>query len=164
MTSLRWGLLSTARINRALIPAIRAGARSELVAVASRAADRAAEYARQWDIPQAFGSYEEMLADPSINAIYVSLPNHLHVEWAVRPPAQESTCCARSQWRWIRPTWIGWPRPRRPQASWSAKRSCIGTTRRHIGSWRCSTKAPSASFGWCGAASRSRSRVTTTCA
>jgi len=84
MTSLRWGLLSTARINRALIPAIRAGARSELVAVASREADRAAEYARQWDIPQAFGSYESMLADPSINAIYVSLPNHLHVEWTIK--------------------------------------------------------------------------------
>jgi predicted dehydrogenase len=84
MTSLRWGLLSTARINRALIPAIRAGARSELVAVASREADRATEYARQWDIPQAFGSYEAMLADPSINAIYISLPNHLHVEWTIK--------------------------------------------------------------------------------
>ena len=84
MTSLRWGLLSTARINRALIPAIRAGARSELVAVASRDADRATEYARQWDIPQAFGSYEAMLADPSINAIYISLPNHLHVDWTIK--------------------------------------------------------------------------------
>src|SRR6476646_10477091 len=84
MTSLRWGLLSTARINRALIPAIRAGARSELVAVASREADRATEYARQWDIPQAFGSYEAMLADPSINVIYISLPNHLHVEWTIK--------------------------------------------------------------------------------
>ena len=83
MSTLRWGLLSTARINRALIPAIRAGARSELAAVASRDADRAAEYARQWDIPTAYGSYEALIADPAINAIYISLPNHLHVQWTV---------------------------------------------------------------------------------
>jgi predicted dehydrogenase len=80
---LRWGLLGTARINRALIPAIRASARSRLDGVASRTEARAREYAEEWQIPRAFGSYESMLADADIDAIYVPLPNHLHVEWTL---------------------------------------------------------------------------------
>ena len=61
MNTVRWGLLSTARINQSLIPAIRASARGELVAVASRHLNRAQDYAREWGIPTAYGSYEEML-------------------------------------------------------------------------------------------------------
>ena len=80
---LRWGLLGTARINRALIPAIRASARSQLVGVASRAADRASAYAAEWGIDTAYGSYEAMLADPAIDVVYIPLPNHLHVEWTL---------------------------------------------------------------------------------
>ncbi len=80
-TPLRWGLLGTARINRSLIPAIRAAARSRLVGVASRDLARADAYAREWKIPRVFGSYEAMLADPDIDVVYVPLPNHLHVEW-----------------------------------------------------------------------------------
>lgn len=79
-----WGLLSTARINERLIPAIRASERSELLAVASRSKERAQAYAKQWDIPHAYGTYQQMLADPAINVIYLSLPNHLHTEWAVK--------------------------------------------------------------------------------
>jgi len=82
--SLRWGLLSTARINRRLIPAIRAAERAELVAVASRDQARAEAYAAEWEIPRALGSYEAMLDDPDIDAVYVSLPNRLHAEWTVR--------------------------------------------------------------------------------
>lgn len=81
---LRWGLLSTARINRRLIPAIRAARGHSLSAVASRDLERAEQYARQWQIPRAYGSYEELLADPEIDAIYNSLPNHLHAEWSIR--------------------------------------------------------------------------------
>ncbi len=81
---LRWGLICTARINRRLIPAIRAAERSELVAVASRDLARAQEYARQWAIPRAHGSYETLLADPDVDVIYNALPNHLHCEWTVR--------------------------------------------------------------------------------
>ena len=81
---LRWGLLGTARINRALIPAIRAASRSEVVAIASREGVRADAYAREWEIPTAHGSYEAMLADPEIDAIYLPLPNHLHAEWSMR--------------------------------------------------------------------------------
>ncbi len=81
--TLRWGLLGTARINRSLIPAIRASARSQLLGVASRTADRARTYAREWEIPAAYDSYEAMLADPQIDAVYIPLPNHLHVEWTL---------------------------------------------------------------------------------
>jgi predicted dehydrogenase len=84
MEKLKWGLLSTARINRAVIGPIRLSKRSELVAVASRSMATAEAYAKKWDIPRAFGSYEAMLDDQDINAVYVSLPNHLHAEWCVK--------------------------------------------------------------------------------
>jgi len=83
-TVLKWGLLSTARINRRLIPAIRAAERAELVAVASRDQARAEAYAAQWGIPRAHGSYQALLDDPDVDAIYISLPNSLHAEWTVR--------------------------------------------------------------------------------
>lgn len=79
-----WGLLSTARINERVIPAIRGSGRSELLGVASRGKEKARTYAKQWNIPRAYGTYEQMLADPAINVIYLSLPNHLHAEWAVK--------------------------------------------------------------------------------
>src|SRR5262249_61013425 len=84
MALLRWGLLSTARINRAVIPAVRESARSELTTVASRSMHRARAYAAEWKIPRALGSYEALVDDPGIDVIYVPLPNHLHVEWTVR--------------------------------------------------------------------------------
>src|SRR5574341_1837223 len=81
---LRWGLLSTAQINRALIPPLRASERNELVAVASRSKEQAESYARQWDIPRAHGSYESLLEDPEVDVIYNPLPNHLHAEWTIK--------------------------------------------------------------------------------
>ena len=81
---LHWGLLSTARINRALIPPLRASKRNQLFAVASRSQDSAEKYAREWKIPRAHRSYEALLADPEINVIYNPLPNHLHAEWTIR--------------------------------------------------------------------------------
>jgi predicted dehydrogenase len=82
--SLRWGLLSTARINRALIPPLRASARNELIAVASRELETAKAYAAEWSIPRAYGSYDELLADPEIDVIYTPLPNSLHTEWTIK--------------------------------------------------------------------------------
>lgn len=81
---LRWGILSTARINRRLIPAIRAAGRAELAAVASRSQESAESYAGEWGIPRAIGSYEALLDDAEIDAVYISLPNSLHAEWTVR--------------------------------------------------------------------------------
>ena len=81
---LNWGLLSTARINRALIKPINASKRTRLLAVASRSISSAETYAREWKIPRAHGSYEALLADPEIDVIYNSLPNHLHAEWTIK--------------------------------------------------------------------------------
>jgi D-xylose 1-dehydrogenase (NADP+, D-xylono-1,5-lactone-forming) len=81
---LNWGLLSTARINRALIPPLRASKRNQLVAVASRTQESADQYAREKKIPRAYGSYEALLADPEIDVIYNPLPNHLHAEWTIK--------------------------------------------------------------------------------
>ena len=82
--ALRWGLLGAARINRSLIPALRASSRNELAAVASRDAARAAAYAREWGIPRSFGRYEDLLADSGIDVVYNPLPNGLHAEWTIR--------------------------------------------------------------------------------
>jgi D-xylose 1-dehydrogenase (NADP+, D-xylono-1,5-lactone-forming) len=81
---LNWGLLSTAKINGALIKPLRASKRTELLGAASRSISSAEAYAREWDIPRAYGSYEAMLADPEIDVIYNSLPNHLHAEWTIK--------------------------------------------------------------------------------
>jgi xylose dehydrogenase (NAD/NADP) len=82
--TVRWGILSTARINGAVIAGIRVAAGAELVAVASRDEATAVAYATAQGIPRAHGSYEALLADPEIDAVYVPLPNALHVPWSVR--------------------------------------------------------------------------------
>jgi predicted dehydrogenase len=84
MSNIRWGLLSTANINKMLIPPIRASHRGELVAVASRSQASADAYAAQWGIPLAFGSYEALLGSDAVDAVYISLPNHLHAEWSIK--------------------------------------------------------------------------------
>ena len=79
-----WGIISTADINQKLIPGAHASPKVELVGVASRDAARAEEYAKEWEIPRSYGSYEALLADPEIEAVYISLPNTLHCEWSIR--------------------------------------------------------------------------------
>ena len=81
---LKWGVLSTAGINRAIIPPIKKANRSELVAVASRELSKARAFAGKWHIPRAYGAYEALLADPDISAVYIPLPNALHCEWAIK--------------------------------------------------------------------------------
>jgi predicted dehydrogenase len=80
----KWGIVSTADINRKVIPGAKASPKVDLAAVASRTKERAEQYASWWEIPRAYGSYEEMLADPEIEAVYISLPNTLHCEWSIR--------------------------------------------------------------------------------
>lgn len=84
MKKIRWGLLSTANINRVLIPAIRESARGELAAVASRDIKKAQAFAKEWEIPLAFGEYQQMLESGKVDVVYISLPNHLHAEWSIR--------------------------------------------------------------------------------
>lgn len=83
-TPLRWGLLGTARINRRLIPAMRAARRSTVAAVAGRDPERVSAYAREWQIPTAHVGYDALLRDPAVDAVYIPLPNALHVEWTLR--------------------------------------------------------------------------------
>ncbi|HEX9634751.1 MAG TPA: Gfo/Idh/MocA family oxidoreductase [Candidatus Limnocylindria bacterium] len=84
MTSLRWGVLSTADIARSkVIPGIKAAQRCEVVAIASRDAARARVVADELGIPIAHDSYESLLADPAVDAVYIPLPNHLHAEWTI---------------------------------------------------------------------------------
>jgi D-xylose 1-dehydrogenase (NADP+, D-xylono-1,5-lactone-forming) len=80
----RWGVLSTARINRLLLAGARKSDRVDVVAVASRDQARADAFAREHDIARAHGSYETLLEDPEVEAVYIPLPNALHVEWSLR--------------------------------------------------------------------------------
>jgi predicted dehydrogenase len=80
----KWGIVSTADINRKVIPGAHASEKVDLVAVASRDQARAEAYAAEWEIPRAYGSYEAFLDDPEIEAVYVSLPNTMHAEWSIK--------------------------------------------------------------------------------
>ena len=85
MTKIRWGVLSTANIGVAkVLPAMQRGALCDVTAIASRNLAKAQATAKQLGIPKAYGSYEELLADPEIDAIYNPLPNHLHVPWSIK--------------------------------------------------------------------------------
>ncbi|NOY36081.1 MAG: Gfo/Idh/MocA family oxidoreductase [Chlorobi bacterium] len=79
----RWGILSTARIGiNNVIPALQAGKYSEVVAIASRNGEKARLAAEQFGIPKSYGTYEALLEDPDVDAIYNPLPNHLHLPWS----------------------------------------------------------------------------------
>jgi D-xylose 1-dehydrogenase (NADP+, D-xylono-1,5-lactone-forming) len=84
MAKVRWGVLSTAGIGRVLIEASRTATHAEVVAVASRDADRARAFAGELGLAASFGSYEELLASEAVDAVYVPLPVSLHTEWTVR--------------------------------------------------------------------------------
>jgi D-xylose 1-dehydrogenase (NADP+, D-xylono-1,5-lactone-forming) len=81
---LRWGLLSTAKINGALFKPLSKSKRNTLFAVGSRSEESAQAYAAEHGIPRAHGSYEALLTDPEVDVIYNSLPNHLHAEWTIK--------------------------------------------------------------------------------
>lgn len=82
--TVQWGILSTAHINRRIIPAIHQSERGHLLAVASRDFEKSWDYAAQWHIPKSYGSYDALLANEEINVVYISLPNHLHTEWIIK--------------------------------------------------------------------------------
>jgi predicted dehydrogenase len=79
----RWGVLSTADINRKVLPATQAADRCEVVTIGSRDRSRAETAACEFGIARAYGSYEEVLADPEVDAVYIPLPNDLHETWTV---------------------------------------------------------------------------------
>lgn len=82
---IRWGILSTAIIGREqVIPAMQNGEFCQVMAISSRSIEKAEKTANELGIPKAYGSYEELLSDPEIDAIYNPLPNHLHVPWSIK--------------------------------------------------------------------------------
>lgn len=82
---LRWGIMSTANIGRrSTIPGIQESDQNEVVAVASRSLENAEKFAKEMNIPNTYGSYEALLNDDEIDAIYIPLPNHLHKEWTIK--------------------------------------------------------------------------------
>ena len=85
MNKVRWGVLGTAKIAiENVIPAMQLGYYSEIIAIASRNPDRAHMVADKFGIPIIYGSYEEIMEDERIDAIYIPLPNHLHIPWSIR--------------------------------------------------------------------------------
>jgi predicted dehydrogenase len=84
-SKVRWGVLGAAKIaTKKVIPGMQKCSRAEIVAVASRDLGRARAAAKELNLPAAYGSYEELLADPNIDAVYNPLPNHLHVPWSIK--------------------------------------------------------------------------------
>lgn len=82
---LRWGIMSTAKIGRGeVIPAIQSSKNGIVTAIASRDAQKGTEFANMLGIPRAYGSYEALLDDPDIDAVYIPLPNSLHYEWTIK--------------------------------------------------------------------------------
>jgi xylose dehydrogenase (NAD/NADP) len=81
--SVKWGLLSTALINEAILRGAVESQDADVIAVASRDEERARSYAQEHGLERSYGSYEGLLADPDIEAVYISLPNSLHVEWTL---------------------------------------------------------------------------------
>jgi predicted dehydrogenase len=89
MKKIRIGVLSTAKIGRTkVIPGMQQAKNCEVAAISSRNAKAAKQAAEELNIPKAYGSYEELLADPDIDAVYIPLPNHLHVEWTLKAMAR----------------------------------------------------------------------------
>src|SRR5260370_17058222 len=86
----KWGVLGVASIaTRRVIPGMQKGEWSEIAAIASRDLKKAKDAARKLGIPKAYGSYEELLADTEIEAVYNPLPNHLHVPWSIKAAEAE---------------------------------------------------------------------------
>ena len=85
MKKVRWGVLSTAKIGiQKVIPAMQQGEYCDMQAIASRSIEKAQAAAKKLDIPRAYGSYEDLLADPEIGAVYIPPPNHLHVPLSIK--------------------------------------------------------------------------------
>ncbi|HLK59212.1 MAG TPA: Gfo/Idh/MocA family oxidoreductase [Chthonomonadaceae bacterium] len=84
MTQLKWGILGTGKIAETFAKGIAGSKTGKLIAVGSRAQETADKFGTTYDVPRRYPTYTELLADPEVDAIYISLPNHLHAEWTIR--------------------------------------------------------------------------------
>ena len=131
-----WGVLSTARINRPVLEAARESELVDVVAVASRDPARAQAYAAEHGIPVAHGSYEALLEDPGVEAVYISLPNSMHVEWSIRAlEAGKHVLCEKPLAARAADAERAFARRGERGPAALARPSCTATTRRPAG-WR----------------------------
>lgn len=84
MATVQWGILSTAKIIRKIIPAFQRSEYAEVYAIASRSEAKAQAAAETYGLPRWYQRYEDLLADPAVDAVYIPLPNHLHLPWALK--------------------------------------------------------------------------------
>jgi len=84
MNKLAWGIISTGRIAKRFVQGLAASNTGELLAVASRTQEAADAFGKEFNVPRCYGSYEELLADPDIQAVYIATPHPMHAEWAVK--------------------------------------------------------------------------------
>ena len=155
---MRWGLLSTANINRKLLAGARGTDEATVVAVASRDRSRAEAFAREHGIERALGSYEALLEDPEVDAVYIPLPNSMHVPWSVRAlEAGKHVLCEKPMTR--RPAEVeeafAAARAGRPRAGGGVHVAPPPADAASCAS--CSTRARSGGCGWSRRRSRSRS-------
>ena len=161
-----WGILSTARIGAAIVEGARQSSAADVVAVASRSAGSAQAFAQLHGIARAHGSYEDLLADPDVEAVYIPLPNGMHVDWTLRAlRAGKHVLCEKPMDR----------RPARRGRGVRRRRREAGLVLSEAFMWRhapqaagllelARARARSATCGSCARASRSRSPATVTCA
>ena len=160
-----WGILSTARIGARLVEGAAKTDAAEIVAVASRDAATAQAFADAHGIPRAHGSYEALLADPDVEAVYIPLPNSMHVDWTVRAlQAGKHVLCEKPLDR--RPEQVARAFDVAERARARAQRGVhVAPPPADRGACAsCSTRARSAPSGSCARASRSSSPATSTCA
>jgi D-xylose 1-dehydrogenase (NADP+, D-xylono-1,5-lactone-forming) len=142
-----WGILSTARINRLILAGARRSDRMDVIAVASRDRRRAEAYAREYSVELAYGSYDALLEDPAVEAVYISLPNSMHVEWTLRAlAARKHVLCEKPFSRRAHEVEEAFDLADQG-GSFSRKASCGVTTRRRPRSPDWSPKARSGGYG-----------------
>ena len=127
---LRWGVLSTAHINEKLLAGAARSPDVEVVAIASRDTRRAGAFAARWGIGRAYGSYDDLLSDDAVDAVYVPLPNGLHHPWTLRALRAGKHGCARSRTAAGRQTSKKRSLKRTGAGSSSVRASCIAIIRR----------------------------------
>ena len=95
---LRWGILATGHIARAFAEGVQHCQTGVLQAVGSRSQASADAFGDEFGIPNRHPTYDALLADPEVDAIYIATPHPMHPEWATRPPKPGSMCSAKSRW------------------------------------------------------------------
>ena len=154
---MRWGLLSTANINRKLLAGAEGTDEATVAAVASRDRARAEAFAREHGIERAHGSYEALLEDPEIDAVYNPLPNSMHVPWTVRAlEAGKHVLCEKPMSRHPDQVEAAFAAARQRAGIWR-RRSCGATTRRRQAARAARRGRRRAAAAWSPRRSRSRS-------